>query len=388
VLGLDQDVIARGIELKYRELSVKDNERSLPIDGARYLEKIIQLPFLIPPIEQANMSQFLQSLGINWPDVECPDVFAVGFRNNPRQVKRAANIFLMLWSLAQQRGQTLIQPLRLAKVIAIQATYPELYDLIKNHPVYLQKLENYYRTRPVDDEMPAPMIDKEHNEIQESIAIPLPPALAKYSSQPVIQAILCMHSSEKANANFVDLDAQEISVYFTLTRGIEAPKIASQDQREEKRYDESATELLHIPIAGRIVAGVPAPVPPSDRAYYDAESSLSVARSLLPINNNTGDLYALEVQGDSMIDAMVNDGDYVIMKPIEKESEVHDGEMVAIWLPKRDETSLTHIYKEKNGYRLQPANPTMKPIMVTNTEPLEVKGKVVMVIRRIADNLM
>ena len=151
---------------------------------------------------------------------------------------------------------------------------------------------------------------------------------------------------------------------------------------------DAVTELLRVPIAGRIVASAPAPIPASDFAYYDAESSLDIARSMLPTRGKTDDLYALEVQGDSMIDAMVNDGDYVIMKPVGNNSEVRNGEMVAVWLPTRDETTLKYFYKEKDGYRLQPANPMMKPIIIKSTEPLEIKGKVVMVIRKITSMAM
>jgi repressor LexA len=92
------------------------------------------------------------------------------------------------------------------------------------------------------------------------------------------------------------------------------------------------------------------------------------------------DLFALKVHGESMIDAMVNDGDIVIMKRTEQAS---NGEMVAVWLPARDETTLKYFYKEKDRYRLQPANPTMGPIFINKGEPLEIKGKVVMVIRSV-----
>jgi repressor LexA len=81
-----------------------------------------------------------------------------------------------------------------------------------------------------------------------------------------------------------------------------------------------------------------------------------------------------------MIDAMVNDGDIVIMK---RTQEASNGDMVAIWLPAQDETTLKYFYKEKDQYRLQPANPTMKPIFINKNEPLEIKGKVVMVIRNL-----
>jgi SOS-response transcriptional repressor LexA len=77
---------------------------------------------------------------------------------------------------------------------------------------------------------------------------------------------------------------------------------------------------------------------------------------------------------------MINDGDIVVLKPAQ---EARNGEMVAVWLSDKNETTLKYFYKEKDGYRLQPANPTMKPIMIKKSEPLEIKGKVVMVIRKV-----
>ena len=140
-------------------------------------------------------------------------------------------------------------------------------------------------------------------------------------------------------------------------------------------------DMFKIPVAGRIVAGEPIPVPASDFTYFDAESSVDVARSLLPSRSDTDELFALEVDGDSMIDAMINDGDIVVMKSTGGEAK--NGEMVAVWLPERDETTLKYFYKENEGYRLQPANPTMDAILIDKDEALEIKGKVVMVIRQI-----
>jgi repressor LexA len=142
-------------------------------------------------------------------------------------------------------------------------------------------------------------------------------------------------------------------------------------------------DLMRVPVAGKIGASTPVPTPSSDFSYYDTESTVEIATSLLPAPEKDKQLFALEVDGDSMIDAMVNEGDFVIMKPVDSNAEVRNGEMVAVWLPSQDETTLKYFYKEKNGYRLQPANPTMEPIMVAKEEPLEVKGKVVMVIRKV-----
>ncbi len=144
---------------------------------------------------------------------------------------------------------------------------------------------------------------------------------------------------------------------------------------------ETVEELLHIPVVGRIVAGEPVPVPQSDFSYFDADSMVDVARSLLPAREKgSSNLFALEVQGNSMIDAMVNDGDIVIMK---QAREARNGEMVAVWLNDRDETTLKYFYLENGTVRLQPANPTMDPIFIDDPSLVEIQGKVVMVIRKV-----
>jgi repressor LexA len=162
-----------------------------------------------------------------------------------------------------------------------------------------------------------------------------------------------------------------------ISRGVRLIKNAAGDLLSD--MENALKNLLRIPLVGRIVASAPVPVPQSDFSYYDAESMVEVARSLIP-TRDTSDLFALEVQGDSMIDAMVNDGDIVIMQ---KAQEARNGEMVAVWLQDRDETTLKYFYREKNRVRLQPANPTMGPIYVDDPKSLRVQGKVVMVIRQL-----
>jgi repressor LexA len=143
----------------------------------------------------------------------------------------------------------------------------------------------------------------------------------------------------------------------------------------------SNADMLRIPVLGPIAAGLPLPeLDPNVSFMSDSEANaVEIARSLLPSKEKGDNLFALEVKGESMIDAMINDGDIVVMKPA---SEARNGEMVAVWLPRDNEATLKYFFKEKDRYRLQPANPTMKPIFVKKTDPLEIKGKVVMVIRR------
>lgn len=137
-------------------------------------------------------------------------------------------------------------------------------------------------------------------------------------------------------------------------------------------------DMLRVPVMGVIQAGEPILVP-SD-SPFTPEDSVEIATSMMPSKEKGKDLFALQVQGDSMIDAMVNDGDIIILKPTQ---EARNGEMVAVWLNERNETTLKYFYKEKEGYRLQPANPAYKPILIKKNESLDIKGKVVMVIRKV-----
>jgi repressor LexA len=145
----------------------------------------------------------------------------------------------------------------------------------------------------------------------------------------------------------------------------------------------TVTDMFTVPVIGRIVAGEPVPVPSSDFNYYDQETGIDIARSLLPPKEKTEDLFALEVQGDSMIDAMVNDGDIVVMRPI---TQASNGEMVAVWLADRDETTLKYFFLENGRVRLQPANPLMSPIIIDDPAHVQVQGKVVLVIRRLEES--
>ncbi len=147
-----------------------------------------------------------------------------------------------------------------------------------------------------------------------------------------------------------------------------------------KQAVQDISRSLTIPVVGRIVASEPIPIPETDFSLFDAESNIDIPESLIPFNVQKENLFALEVDGDSMIDAMVNDGDVIIMKPVQ---EAKNGEMVAVRFKDRNETTLKHFYREGDRVRLQPANPTMDPIYVDSSTEIEVQGKVVLVIRQI-----
>jgi repressor LexA len=180
---------------------------------------------------------------------------------------------------------------------------------------------------------------------------------------------------------YIERDRQVARGVRVIKMYSEEPSLAEKMQEAVQAVKQSMEEMLSIPIVGRIVASNPVPVPSSDFSYYDAEAAVNIARSMLPLrDSNIDELFALEVDGDSMIDAMVNDGDIVIMR---RTQEARNGEMVAVWLTDKDETTLKYIYRENGKVRLQPANPTMQPIYVDDPSTIQIQGKVVMVMRQL-----
>ncbi|MEZ4516209.1 MAG: S24 family peptidase [Chloroflexota bacterium] len=140
---------------------------------------------------------------------------------------------------------------------------------------------------------------------------------------------------------------------------------------------EAVDKLIRIPLAGTIVASNPIEVGNNGFSTYDEDDAVELSSSMLP--DRTEGLFALKVSGDSMIDAMVNDGDIVIMR---QQNEARNGDMVAVWL-QGDTTTLKYFFNEGNQIRLQPANPTMQPIYVAPGD-VQVQGKVMMVLRQTA----
>ena len=135
---------------------------------------------------------------------------------------------------------------------------------------------------------------------------------------------------------------------------------------------------LRVPIIGQIAAGEPIPVPTPDTWDVTASAeTLEVAGDL--VRGREG-VYALKVKGWSMVDALINDGDVILMQYV---NVVENGEMAAVWLKAEKEATLKKFYAEHGRIRLQPANRYMKPIYA-EPENVEVQGRVIVVIRQLA----
>lgn len=159
-----------------------------------------------------------------------------------------------------------------------------------------------------------------------------------------------------------------------VSRGL---RLVGEIPGADKRRVKAARSAATVPLIGQIVASEPVSVPEDTGHYYTEEDMIEVPPMLLQ-GVDAGDIYALRVKGDSMIDAMIRDGDIVIMR---RQETANNGDMVAVWLRERSETTLKHFYNEGSRIRLQPAHPTMDAIYV-NPENCLIRGRVLSVIRR------
>lgn len=136
--------------------------------------------------------------------------------------------------------------------------------------------------------------------------------------------------------------------------------------RTPQRAPEPANDVIEIPLHGRIAAGVPIEA-------LEGQSSLAVPAALL----GSGEHYALEVSGDSMVDAGILDGDFALVK---RTNTCRDGEIV-VALVRGEEATLKYLRRENGMVRLDPANAAYEP-QIYGPEEIEVQGKLAGLLRR------
>ena len=129
------------------------------------------------------------------------------------------------------------------------------------------------------------------------------------------------------------------------------------------------SQILSLPIVGRVRAGEPI------LAIENIEGYINLDQSLI----SSDDVFLLRVQGDSMIDAHIQDGDFALVKP---QPNAENGEIVVALVD--DEATIKRIFKKRDLIRLEPANPHMEPIVVRKGERrVTIVGKVVGIFRKL-----
>lgn len=128
-----------------------------------------------------------------------------------------------------------------------------------------------------------------------------------------------------------------------------------------------SAQVINVPVVGKVTAGLPI------TAIENVEEYFPLPERLAPSDEN---IFMLEIMGDSMIDAGILDGDYVIVR---QQSTANNGDIV-VAMTEDDEATVKRFFKEKDYFRLQPENPTLAPIILRNVTIL---GKVIGVFRDI-----
>ncbi|MFQ5854019.1 MAG: LexA family protein [Anaerolineae bacterium] len=160
------------------------------------------------------------------------------------------------------------------------------------------------------------------------------------------------------------------SVYL-LKRGSDS----AWGRKADESRDDGSKETISVPLLGPIATGEPVPVLDND-SLTSGHGTVRLTRDMC---GDQPGVYALQARGNSLIDALINDGDIVIIR---HEQAARDGDMVVVWLKDEQFTTLKRFYHEGDKIRLQPENPTMAAIYVSPSN-IEIQGRVVGVIRRI-----
>ena len=188
---------------------------------------------------------------------------------------------------------------------------------------------------------------------------------------PTYEEIRCALTLSSKDMVSRDLQALEDAGFITREKGV------ARGLRVVVEVEHACLEdrVIAVPLLGRIAAGRNFRLPDGDAPPFGYEDRIAVTSD---ISGKYRDLFALEVEGNSMVDALVADGDVILVRP---QHIAENGDMVAAWIRSSEETTLKYFYHEGDRVRLQPANQTMDPWYV-GPEDIEIGGKVVAVIRR------
>ena len=175
---------------------------------------------------------------------------------------------------------------------------------------------------------------------------------------------------ELSSTSVVQYNMRNLEKFGFISRRVDVARGIQIIRNETSPTENISHNILYIPLIGRIAAGIPIPVTPQEA---EAEDMLPFSRSQLGSKSDRA-LFALRVQGESMIDDGIFDGDIVVIEP---RQTADPGEMVVAWIKSREETTLKRWYPEGERVRLQPRNSSMPPIYEDATD-VEVQGRFVL----------
>jgi repressor LexA len=187
--------------------------------------------------------------------------------------------------------------------------------------------------------------------------------IAEKGYAPTIRELCKLCNLSSTATMFVHLKNLTNKGYINQTES----KFRTIELNVPNEFDKNQDSVISIPLLGKVAAGNPI------EAIENPNDVFSLPKELVPKNH---EVFALEVNGESMINAGIFDGDIVI---VEREKTANNGEIV-VAMTDENEVTLKRFYKEKDHIRLQPENDTMQPIILNNVSIL---GKAVGLYRAI-----
>lgn len=225
VVGMDHDVVRDAVKRKYKYQTT--------IEASEYLEKIVQIPFHLPPLDQRSISDFIKR---DYPDVisACkfvPDLFSKGLEPNPRKVKSVLNIYRTLLNLADVRFYEWTMDYKvdeelLAKIVVIQSRFRDLYRTLVGSPILIWELEKWdgKPTETKSSEKETPEGKKQTGLLMEN--------LEKISdgARSALKEML-----QIGEARFEHIAEQELSAYIYLTGTAEEGFVEARPSHEARK---------------------------------------------------------------------------------------------------------------------------------------------------------
>ena len=198
---------------------------------------------------------------------------------------------------------------------------------------------------------------------QEQIMTEIKKFMAKKGYAPTIRELCDLCGLSSTATMFVHLKNLTNKGYISQTE----TKFRTIELNVPNEYDNSHDNVVEVPLLGRVAAGNPI------EALENPNEFFSLPKELIP--NNT-EVFTLYVNGESMINAGILNGDIVIVK---KQEQANNGEIV-VAMTDENEVTLKRFYKENNHIRLQPENDALEPIILNNVKVL---GKAIGLYRKI-----
>ena len=204
---------------------------------------------------------------------------------------------------------------------------------------------------------------KELTETQQNVLDFLKESLSEKGYPPTLREIASHFKLKGPKAPQKTLDILERKGYIRKTPG------ASRGIEVLHSPSFHAAQILSLPIVGNVRAGEPI------LAVENVEGYIRLDRSLLSSEN----VFLLRVEGDSMVEAHIQDGDFALVKP---QQGADNGEIVVALV--EDEATIKRIFKKRDLIRLEPANPSMEPIVIKKGEKrVKIVGKVIGIFRKL-----